>query len=263
MRCKICGRDCPPGAKICRDCASARKRAFAQTVTQPLLAAVGAPTVGEPRFAPKPLRPRAANDSKVKQSKVEQSKVEPEAPRAERPAALPLNVVPRRIGAVWLLGGVVVVAAVALLLLRTMNSGFHGSEDATPIVPEVAMPSTIVTQQVRVPDPAALEPAAKLAHAKAQRKATARVEASNPDAVAPSPAPEPAPVARAPSPPPRAVDAPRSDPWQAMNEGLARCAHEALFDRVGCEQKLRLQYCGNSWGVVPQCPIGPATDHGQ
>ena len=62
MKCRICGLDCPPGAKICRDCAAARKRAFAQTVTQPLLAAVGAPSVAEPRFAPRPARKRAAND---------------------------------------------------------------------------------------------------------------------------------------------------------------------------------------------------------
>jgi hypothetical protein len=258
MRCRICGRECPPGAKICRDCAAARKRAFAQTVTQPLLAAIGVPTVGEARFAPRPLRPRAANDSKVKQANVQR-----EVPAADQVAALPLNVVPRKLSVVWLLGGVLVVAAVALLLLREMSNGSHNSE-VGPAVPAVAMPSPIVPQQVRVPDPSALEPpATKLAPVKPQRKALPHVEPPNTDAAAPSPAPEPAPVARAPSPPPRAVEAQRADPWQAMNEGLARCAREALFDRIGCEQRLRLQYCGNSWGLVPQCPIGPATDHGQ
>src|SRR5271169_4211550 len=58
MKCRICASECPPGAKLCRDCAAARKRAFAATVTQPLLAAAGAPSIGRPRFAPRPERRR-------------------------------------------------------------------------------------------------------------------------------------------------------------------------------------------------------------
>ena len=43
MKCRICGCEAPAGAKLCKDCAAARKRAFAATVTQPLLlAAAGA-----------------------------------------------------------------------------------------------------------------------------------------------------------------------------------------------------------------------------
>jgi len=51
MKCRICGCEAPAGAKLCKDCAAARKRAFAATVTQPLLlAAAGAPSVGSPRL---------------------------------------------------------------------------------------------------------------------------------------------------------------------------------------------------------------------
>src|SRR5215471_18542393 len=39
MKCLICGRSALPGAKLCSDCRAARKRAFAATVTQPLLMA--------------------------------------------------------------------------------------------------------------------------------------------------------------------------------------------------------------------------------
>jgi hypothetical protein len=39
MKCQICGRSSLTGAKLCSDCRAARKRAFAATVTQPLLAA--------------------------------------------------------------------------------------------------------------------------------------------------------------------------------------------------------------------------------
>ena len=90
-----------------------------------------------------------------------------------------------------------------------------------------------------------------------------RPETPAPAIAAPAPAPDPVPVVRAVAPPPRPIETPRPDPWQALNEGLAQCARQALFDRIGCEQRLRVQYCGNSWGLVPQCPIGPATDHGQ
>src|SRR6202790_1052176 len=51
MRCLICGRQSPPGAKRCLDCKSARKRPFDATVPQPLLAAAGAT-----RGAAAPLR---------------------------------------------------------------------------------------------------------------------------------------------------------------------------------------------------------------
>src|ERR1700676_5476726 len=55
MNCRICGRVTPPGAKLCPDCRAARKRAFDATVTQPLLAAVGASR--SPRSSTRLLRP--------------------------------------------------------------------------------------------------------------------------------------------------------------------------------------------------------------
>ncbi|HEX4523277.1 MAG TPA: hypothetical protein VH704_07135, partial [Casimicrobiaceae bacterium] len=45
MSCRICGRSTSPGAKLCADCRAARKRAYDATITQPLLAMVGAGTV--------------------------------------------------------------------------------------------------------------------------------------------------------------------------------------------------------------------------
>ena len=53
MKCRICASECPPGAKLCRDCAAARKRAFAATVTQPLFAAA-APSAVPNSTPPKP-----------------------------------------------------------------------------------------------------------------------------------------------------------------------------------------------------------------
>ena len=254
MNCRICGRDCPPEAKICRDCASARKRAFAATVTQPLLAAVGAPSVRSRRFAPKPARRRAVNDAVVQE--------------VSRPAAaLPLNVVPRRLGVLWLIVAAMVVAAITMIALQTMESARRASDEAAAsvelrVAPPVAPTSPPAVQQA-VPDPIPAEaPPPKLPPPKAPRKAAPRVD-PNPVMAAPTPAAEPAPILRASAPAPRVVETPRTDPLQALNEGLSRCASQGFFDRIACEQRLRSQYCGSSWGVVPQCPIGPATDHGQ
>jgi hypothetical protein len=63
--------------------------------------------------------------------------------------------------------------------------------------------------------------------------------------------------------PQRVIDTVRTDPLQSLNDALTRCAREDMLNRPGCEQRARSQSCGNWWGQVPQCPIGPATDHGQ
>jgi hypothetical protein len=260
MRCRICGRECPPGSKICRDCASARKRAFAATVTLPLLAAVGAPSMGEPRFVPKPARQRAANETVAVRAQA------PAEPPASPPAALPLNVVPRKPGAIWLLVAVIAGALLLLIVLRTIESVPRSDEPAAPTdsraAPVLAVPSLPAQAEI-VPALPLAEAAAKVVTGKPKRKPPSHVDNSTPAVTPPPSAPESVPVARAPVPPARVVETPRPDPWQALNEGLSGCARQGLLDRMACEERLRAQYCGNSWGVVPQCPIGTATDHGQ
>jgi hypothetical protein len=274
MKCKICGRECLPGARICRDCASARKRAFAVTVTEPLLAAAGIPSVAEPRFAPKPARPRPAVAPAV-----DSATAPPEAP-----AALPLHVVPRTLGVHWLLIGLAMTATIVVLLVKVLagdsgGSGGNGraTDDVGATASSAVPPPAVVTPAPLPPagagvaqdNPASAKtlgdlPPAKSAPGKSlQRKAPPRPDAASVVVAAPPPpAPEPAAVVRSPAPP-RAIEAPRSDPWQVMNEGLSRCAREDLFSRPGCEERLRQQYCPNNWGLVPQCPIGRPTDHGQ
>jgi hypothetical protein len=63
--------------------------------------------------------------------------------------------------------------------------------------------------------------------------------------------------------PVRLVETTRTDPLQKLTGALARCAREDLIARLGCEQRARAQYCGDSWGQIPQCAIGASTDHGQ
>jgi hypothetical protein len=42
------------------------------------------------------------------------------------------------------------------------------------------------------------------------------------------------------------------------------CQKENVFARVLCDQKVRLRYCKDYWGTVPQCPGAVANpDKGQ
>ena len=268
MRCKICGRECPPGAKICRDCVAARKRAFAVTVTLPLLATAGAPSVAEPRFAPRLVRAKPPVTPPV----------DSVVSRPEAPAALPLHVVPRTLGVHWMLIGIAMAATIVVLLVKVLGNGSNGraTDEVSAAASTAAPPSALTApaqslqpdtgiakvNPVSVGTPGDL-PAAKSASAKSlQRRAPPRPEGASAVVAAAPPPPEPAAAVRTPAPPPRTIEAPR-DPWQAMNEGLSRCAREDLFSRPGCEERVRQQYCPNYWGLVPQCPIGRSNDHGQ
>lgn len=275
MKCRICASECPPGAKLCRDCAAARKRAFAATVTQPLFAAAGVPSVRRPRFAPRPARPRLSGRAKA--AKVARSEAALAASAAEASAAPPKP----PLGVQWLLLALAIASAVVYLLVRVLFMHHAPGADAPgDSASEAVAPAGTAASVALAPPPvasAAAPPrgAAAPEEGKALPEATAlkntapkaghrkllKAEIPAPPPAAPQPPPpEPAPAPRSAPPPP--VEAPR-DPWQAMNEGLSRCAREDWINRGACEQRLRLQYCPGHWGVVWQCPIGPQTDHGQ
>jgi hypothetical protein len=268
MKCRICARECPPGAKLCRDCAAARKRAFAATVTQPLLAAAGVPSVARPRFAPRPAKPRPAGRPAANPAGRSEAVIAASAAESTRAPA-------KTIGVQWLLLALAVACAIVYLLIRVLFAPHAPSGDeavapggtvAAPPAVDVA-PSPAPAELPAATSPGATEsmpsaaPVLKEASPKAARRKAAKVEAPVavvPESPAPAP-PQPAPAPRS-SPPPVAA-APR-DPWQEMNEGLSRCAKVDSFKRSDCENRLRLQYCPDHWGVVWQCPIGPTADHG-
>ena len=281
MKCRICASECPPGARICTDCAAARKRAFAATVTQPLLAAVGAPSVSPPRFAPRPAQRRFVN--KLASSTRSETAV------AE--SAADHSTTPGRISIKWLLLGVAVATTIVFVVIRILASG-HAADNAQVAADAGAETTALVAardaaraiaaapqdtaQNQSVAAGTAVAPpdaetdgktdtsvALKTAAPKAAgRKAAGKVEATTGAPLEP-PVPKAEAVAAASRRAPlRATEAPR-DPWQAMNEGLSRCAREDFLSRFACEQRLRQQYCPNYWGLVPQCAIGRTTDHGQ
>ncbi len=193
------------------------------------------------------------------------------------------SVAKKPLGVQWLLLALAIASAVIYLLVRIFfaphaqsaadtNAPVESASDLSapaaasgapvpaPPLPVPAAGGGIAGQQGTVEGEAGA--ALKEAGPKAPRhKAASRVEVpATVPTPAPQPPPEPAPAPR--SVPPPVVAAP-ADPWQAMNEGLSRCGREDWISRAGCEQRLRLKYCPDHWGVVWQCPIGPATDHGQ
>jgi hypothetical protein len=71
----------------------------------------------------------------------------------------------------------------------------------------------------------------------------------------------PAPATPAPAP---AAAAPVQDRWAQMAAEQQQCQKENLFNRVICDQRVRLRFCKDYWGTVPQCPGAVANpDRGQ
>jgi hypothetical protein len=271
-KCLICGRASLPGAKLCADCSSARKRAFAATVTQPLLAAAGA------RTGARLLKPSQSVAATARRTAERALSAKPDAPQ---PVAAPST---RR--AAWMvaigIAALVVTATYAarhVLVAPTAEppvvtqqavpldaAALAASASATPSGPRLQSVAEPPTAVIGIDQPTGLREPSPAAKADAARRAATRTRTA-PIEVPPPPA-EPAPIVQtlvavpAAAPGPSAQEAPRPDPWQAMNESLARC-NGGLLERIVCDQRVRAQFCDGQWGQVPQCPARVPNDHGQ
>jgi hypothetical protein len=180
----------------------------------------------------------------------------------------------RRSGTTWVFAAVVAGLVVLMVIGMLAARRSHGINDEVaptpPVAPAVpAAPSEAQPVAPTAPPSAGLnadglvsQPVPLPAARKGPRKAPAPIESI----ASPPPEPEPAVVVEPPRPappPPRVVQPVRVDPLQSLNDGLARCAGGDLLDRMSCEQNARSRFCGDSWGQVPQCPIGRGNDHGQ
>src|SRR5215470_5001191 len=214
MKCRICGTECPPGAKLCRDCAAARKRAFAATVTMPLLAAAGVPTASGLRFAPRPkssrkpvrqtppqnatptptpvavrrgeavdrplvvpLRPPAGSMKAVRRG---QPAARSQGPTArEKPA--------RRLPLVPIAGATMLIAVIAILELRTLGGDGRASEP--PEVAVVETPRETVATAPSLPAPVQLPVATTADTPAAAQPADAHLNSASEAPPAPTPKP--------------------------------------------------------------------------
>jgi hypothetical protein len=279
MSCQICGRRNVQGAKLCADCRAARKRAYDATITQPLLAMMGAGTVSRTLSrlrrsdsSPEAKARRAARKAKAAAAAAATSTASAAAPSSAQGATKSRTLL-------WILLSIgLALAGVAGWYLPTRTPSAPAADEGQPanaspapsgavsagVEPAAVTPSqavgnpvppplpNIVEQELVPHSPAPAKPASAK-HAVASPKVPATViEAPTVAEVVRPPAPVPAP------PPPQ--PAPRVDPWQQMSESIGRCPG-GFLDRVVCEQRIRLQYCDGRWGQVPQCPGGPSADH--
>ncbi|HXX84834.1 MAG TPA: hypothetical protein VEN29_12735 [Casimicrobiaceae bacterium] len=264
MKCLICGRSALPGAKLCSDCRAARKRAFAATVTQPLLIAA-ARSKGEQKL----LRPSQSVAATVRRAAEQSLFVKPPPVKKPTPRF-------RRTDFVWLAAALGVIVVSGVYAAHRFYVPWH-PEAPSPVAiqSDAADRQAAATGMNVAPTPTALKPTAAepnggpapdAAPSDIAKPDAARRSAGKRVVLAPSErmplmqpmaaAPAVAPVLIVPVPTP-------PDPLQAMNEGFVRCAGGDLLDRMACDSRVRQQYCGGYWGRVPQCPIGPVTDHGQ
>ena len=264
MKCTICGRSSPSGAKLCSDCRAARKRAFAATVTQPLLMAAA-----KANPAGRLLRPSQSVAATVRRAAEQALFVKP-------PPALEPTAKTRR-GLLWLAASLAVIVMVAAYATHRM-AGYRepdvqgravtqggGDRSATSAPTEMSVmpiPTALkpggATGTTAVPETS--EPAVPVKTEPGKRATGKQRVAVAPPAPAPlmehlAAAASVAPVLEPPAPPP-------PNPWQSMNESLAQCAG-GVIDRMMCDLRVRQQYCSGYWGKVPQCPGAPANDHGQ
>jgi hypothetical protein len=232
-----------------------------------LLAAAGAPSVSQPRFAPRPARPRNPQSRSPAISPVQA------ALDNERKSVAGSRVASRRRPSLAWPGVVVGVAGLVLLATIAAVVTRRNHDASAEVSSEPPAPSMVVTPPPPAPAIVAPEPEASAGTPemvgppepphKAQRaRKPAASEAQNAPVIVPQVVavdPPPRPVAQA----SRMAEPVRLDPLQILNEALSGCARRDMLDRPTCEQRARVQYCGNAWGQVPQCPIGPGTDHGQ
>jgi hypothetical protein len=271
-KCQICGRASVPGAKLCSDCSSARKRAFAATVTQPLLEAAG-----RGRSSGRLLRPSQSVAATARRAAERSLYAIP--PPAETAA-----VTSKRLNLILIAVGLAVALLIVAFIARQIQKGRQGADP--PLVaeqPAAAVPAVVPSAvslvppglspknvaETRMPDLTGAIPVdERLPLPSNKADAAKRAKQRNaPDVVPPLPESALAPptVAAAPvmAPLPEIRETPKPDALQLMQEGLARCATGGVFDRIFCDQRVRREYCDGRWGQVPQCTSGVANDHGQ
>jgi hypothetical protein len=273
MKCLICGRASLPGAKLCADCSSARKRAFAATVTQPLLDAAGSARHG--RRLLRPSQSVAATARRTAERSLQ----------AKPPADQPAVATSRRLDVVFLSAACVVMLLIGIYVARQIRNArpldapaaagqaaptsTDASTNSGSIVPPALTPETVGA----IPTPAATvampatEPTPVPAKPEPVKRVNSRLRNAPAEAATAPADAAPAPPVIAVAPPPVAVpavhEAPTTDPLQLLQERLAQCATGNIIDRIFCDQRVRREYCDGRWGKVPECSSSVANDRGQ
>ena len=256
MKCQICGRSSLAGAKLCSDCRAARKRAFAATVTQPLLAAAS-------KSGGRLLRPSQSVAAAVRRAAEQSLFVKPAPPQESvhyPHISLVALVAPL---AVMMVFGAYSAHRVAVN--KAADASAAAAQASASERPPAASAMSVAPTLRGLKPTATAEPVQKAETPPQIEPKTDAKRITKPRVIAATP-PAPlleklsasaavAPVMEAPAPP-------LPNKWQSMNDSLTQC-NGGLIDRVVCDLRVRQQYCEGYWGKVPQCPGGVASDHGQ
>ena len=199
---------------------------------------------------------------------------------------------PRRSGLLYVLAGVVALAAVVAIAIVALGPGvapsstapgagpLAGVADAQKALDAAKAALDQASKSVLQPPPSSLPPV-PAGDGLAPQDATA--PRAEPPAVAPPPrvaatteaprpvirpapsAPPPGKVTSAvPAPPPVAapaapaapppVQVASADRWTQMRDEMERCSSSSVIPRIQCQQRIRARYCDGHWGTVAECP---------
>jgi len=264
VKCLICGKRALPGAKLCGPCKAAIRRSRDASVWElPNIAIDRSRAIGRAspsardNHAPALIDKERPADTHVRPHR--QPLVHHARARTARVPGWMLMLVCASIGAVTALS-----LSQTSLPIPTLGAASSNYPPLSPLHID-PLPALRPLSLTRLRD--------DLASTKSESDATAarlrdalRRSAPPPPVATPTPvevpAPRTEPVVVATAPPAVAVAPPVKSRWQLMAETLDRCP-SGLLDRVGCEQRTRLDFCEGYWGQVAQCPAGIANDHGQ
>lgn len=274
VRCRICQRLAPRGAKLCAECSAAVKRVrHVPTINSQFLPLTST--------SPGWTLPKAARAT-----------VAPTATKFR-------SWLPRKPGG-W--GAVVAFAIFGALVCVTgyfavqeiddsvAHPGMSTSVAAAPVAPApAALPPMASTETWMFAKPAEADaslpseeaaipemPAAPLPPKSAPRKPSAEARSAR---AAPMPDPrsaagtseadtislpieqtKPVPALSNVAQAPVQEEASVPNRWDALNAATARCTREGFLAGIVCSERARLQYCEGYWGTVPQCKGATASD---
>jgi hypothetical protein len=279
IKCRICGRMAPRGAKLCEQCKLALKRArqVPTVVTQFLPLAISGPVShgrdrGHRRASPARSAHRFAAPSVPGSTwgvcaaivifglalaatgyfAVQEIKDDPDRAGV---AAVPFHepvAEPRSAPATEPTETLVLRAPIERN--ETARDAYAGAARALP--PALTAPKPV--SRIAVADTKAARPGMPSSDARPQTPSGKSGAAQGPTYAARVSTPmanvAPAAIGDEPSAP---------DRWQAMSVELARCSRENFIAGVLCDERARWQYCEGYWGQVPQCPAASRVDGGR
>lgn len=237
VNCEFCGTPVLTGAKLCKACRSALKRAR-----------------NEPTSVLSPLVKRATDT--IERRKARKSA---KAGNGDKSAIVIPPPVGRRRSATPALVGTL-LAAVCITGYAILQVSEHApppehaipGPESSPVAQSPATPPAVpaALAPIVLPPEAEPEPAPHLApraHGAVRRLVVA------PDSV-PTPIAAPAPIIQ--QAPPPALPKVQSPPDRRaqLRNAFAQCTQDDVLAKAYCEQRARIDLCDGLWGSVPQCP---------